>query len=217
VAIAGTRSRSFGSQTEDFGTDCSKHWPRFKTADYAAIVPPSPLTIVQHWTTQQCVEPALAGRQIVEDEPACFACGYEVGWKSWNKTRLERAHIIAHSIGGSDNDPNNFLLLCRKCHAAAPMTNMREPLLEWVANRPSFLSTLVRDMEAAFTAYGVTKEQLEEVIAKDPAFKADPNAFLTSIADRYQADFHSHGHFHETAFACLAMHVRSALVMERAA
>ena len=52
-------------------------------------------------------------------EPACQGCN---GWSedspdpsNWERTALEKAHIVGWAMGGS-NDPSNFLLLCRHCH-----------------------------------------------------------------------------------------------------
>ena len=80
-------------------------------------------------------------------EPSCFGCGiFDNGWdynpdskkrdtwqKCWESTKgkLERAHIIPHSLDGS-NDVSNYVLLCKKCHSSAPNVKDREYFLSWV-------------------------------------------------------------------------------------
>lgn len=80
------------------------------------------------------------------DSPSCFACHYcAEGWSKpksfenrWERARLDRAHIIAHGIGGSDR-ATNLVLLCRPCHDAAPMLNDEQKLFAWMLRRPKCL------------------------------------------------------------------------------
>jgi ribosomal protein L37E len=55
-----------------------------------------------------------------EAHERCWRCGY--------KSSLERCHIIPHSIGGSAS-PDNFVLLCRRCHREAP--NVKDSSFMW--------------------------------------------------------------------------------------
>lgn len=56
-----------------------------------------------------------------EAHELCWRCGY--------KSKLERCHIIPHSLGGSE-EPANLVLLCRRCHREAP--NINDPNFMWI-------------------------------------------------------------------------------------
>jgi len=99
--------------------------------------------------------------------PQCFACKYWGDPKDpetddleqlWNSSRLERAHIIADSLGGRADQAKNFLLLCRRCHRDAPMTNRRNAMLEWVRHRQTFWQWFYQTVIRAFHDYGITPE-----------------------------------------------------------
>jgi 5-methylcytosine-specific restriction endonuclease McrA len=102
--------------------------------------PPSKAAIVEAWKDW------LRWEGISLENPCCFACGRPMSsdykgddvMKRWENTRLEKAHIVAHSLGGS-NEPNNFFLLCVECHANAPTTMYRENFMQWVTAQ-NFLS-----------------------------------------------------------------------------
>jgi hypothetical protein len=136
---------------------------------------PSRFLIAMHWAKREF-------RFVIDSgEPACFACGYyEEHWdrpddvkQRWNGAQLERAHILAESIGGSP-DVENFLLLCRQCHRDAPMTNTPNLLLNWARNRESWLSRSARECSLAIKRIGIAEEDLQNIrwheISKD--FKA---------------------------------------------
>lgn len=104
-------------------------------------------------------------------EPSCFACGYwDEKWDRpikpedrWNRAKLERAHIVARSIGGEDV-PSNYLLLCSRCHVLAPMTNKREWMLRWVETQEGWMNRLVREGVEEFRRLGGTDEDARLVI-----------------------------------------------------
>lgn len=54
----------------------------------------------------------------------CWRCGQE---KKLEK--LQRCHIVADSLGGSD-EPSNFVLLCAKCHQESP--DVDDPKYIWI-------------------------------------------------------------------------------------
>lgn len=97
--------------------------------------------IAQHWHD-------LDSFNIDMDLPCCFACqGGESD--TWSTSRLERAHIIAHAEGGSA-DVGNFVLLCFRCHAEAPMVGTsKSPMIDWINRHES---------NAARIAARITKE-----------------------------------------------------------
>jgi len=129
---------------------------------------PSRFSIATYWAKR---EPKFV---IDLGEPSCFACHYfQEHWdepntmqERWNKARLERAHIVADSIGGSV-DVENFVLLDRQCHREAPMTNSRELFLQWVHNRESWLSRCFRDWTLAFQRAGITEAALSKIDFRD--------------------------------------------------
>lgn len=91
---------------------------------------------------------------VVDDwgEPCCWACGREVNLEKYNgyhaeqaqnnlvkiygyakvKERLQRCHIVSHTLDGSDSDPANYFLLCSKCHRESPDTENPRNFFRWV-------------------------------------------------------------------------------------
>ncbi len=76
--------------------------------------------------------------------PICWSCGRQ--WKgklkkknttwddyvrAWENAPLQRCHIVAKSLGGS-NHPSNFFLMCRECHDLSPNTTSRQMFFRWV-------------------------------------------------------------------------------------
>jgi hypothetical protein len=60
-----------------------------------------------------------------EAETHCWKCGREMS------KNLQRCHIIPASLGGS-NEPDNFVLLCSRCHSLAPNINNPDVMWEWL-------------------------------------------------------------------------------------
>jgi hypothetical protein len=50
----------------------------------------------------------------------CWRCGY--------KSKLEKCHIVPHSLGGKDK-ASNYVLLCSLCHSEGP--NVDDPNIFW--------------------------------------------------------------------------------------
>lgn len=70
----------------------------------------------------------------VELSKTCWACG-----QGFDDGKPERAHIHAHSFGGS-NEPENFFLLCGGCHADQPDGLSRELQVKWLENHEPWYS-----------------------------------------------------------------------------
>ena len=101
-------------------------------------MPPSFLSILKSWNEHSFADIG---------EPACFACGmydhtFDLVDKklteknvevAWSKNHFEKAHIIPHALGGS-NDPPNYVILCKACHSQAPNIKNRRLFIEWVLN-----------------------------------------------------------------------------------
>ena len=94
------------------------------------------------------IQPRYAG--IDWGEPRCMGCGYyenaeyvdvreeednEKDWLNcWDRAcecYLEKCHIVPHSQTGDDS-PDNFILLCSKCHAANPNTSSVKMYQRWL-------------------------------------------------------------------------------------
>lgn len=87
-------------------------------------------------------------------EPACWGCGSACNvwdderydeWLAdenlkpiWNhaavRRRLQKAHILAASLGGEDK-PENLFLLCDQCHRESPDTSSPRMFFMWVYQR----------------------------------------------------------------------------------
>ncbi|WP_189013757.1 HNH endonuclease [Paenibacillus marchantiophytorum] len=50
---------------------------------------------------------------------------------NWDRSPLQRYHIIARQFGGEDI-PDNLFLMCKSCHDRAPNPKSREAFLDWV-------------------------------------------------------------------------------------
>ncbi|MBX3253499.1 MAG: HNH endonuclease [Chitinophagaceae bacterium] len=74
--------------------------------------------IVTYWATK--VDKSTLSIDFSEAHERCWHCGY--------KTKLERCHIVPHSLGRQDA-PENLVLLCRLCHAEGP--NISDPDFFW--------------------------------------------------------------------------------------
>ena len=62
-------------------------------------------------------------------ERRCWRCAYLCESKTTN--RIERCHIIPHSLKGSD-EPCNLVLLCKHCHKEAPNINCKDAMWLWI-------------------------------------------------------------------------------------
>lgn len=62
----------------------------------------------------------------------CAGCSYGAETDDWSG--LEIAHVIPHSVGGSD-DIENLVILCKECHLEAPNTTSVEFFHEWLQER----------------------------------------------------------------------------------
>lgn len=105
-------------------------------------------------------------------EPSCMACGhFAPRWdkirsesERWNKSTLERAHIVAASAGGPDV-PSNYVLLCAKCHAAAPMTHDDSVMFKWCERRTSHTDAQINELRNELVGLGVDLHSLTGLAA----------------------------------------------------
>lgn len=117
---------------------------------------PSKWKIAQHW--DESLRREDFAPYLLLDEPCCFACGwFSERWKqasaqaSWQRARLERAHIIPSSLGGPD-DASNLLLLCKPCHQESPDWVDPAQMARWIATREERPSRELETFLAWFAA-----------------------------------------------------------------
>jgi hypothetical protein len=62
----------------------------------------------------------------------CWNCGCKNSdSRSKKGLLLERCHIIPHALGGR-NTPDNYVLMCKECHASAPNINDKTAMWDWI-------------------------------------------------------------------------------------
>lgn len=71
----------------------------------------------------------------VGDGELCYACGNKP------KYGLTRCRIVPHSLGGS-GETSNIFLMCDECHEENPDTIYSDMFYKYVRNRESFVSKL---------------------------------------------------------------------------
>lgn len=124
-------------------------------------IPPQSIKIVEYWNKQPLIElkDGYWNPMLDVGEPSCQAChcwnpkwdignftdNYEENRplinERWERSGLEKAHIVPHSLGGA-NSPSNFLMLCRSCHFdfdSEIVTTSRKKMLKiytWLKERP---------------------------------------------------------------------------------
>jgi 5-methylcytosine-specific restriction endonuclease McrA len=86
---------------------------------------PSQRAIAEHWFKNGFF--ADHAGSFYHLKPQCMAC--DEPSSRWSQ--LHRCHIIAASIGGSD-EHNNLVLLCSVCHNVSPMTNDPKIFWDWL-------------------------------------------------------------------------------------
>jgi hypothetical protein len=133
---------------------------------------PTIKSIVKYW--QEHPDRAVEFGIEELDYAHCFACGYCSSEKSWRERTdyLERAHIIAHEIGGSST-PDNFVMLCKKCHADAPMCNEPKYMAAFIKSRPKYLNQYFlrykENFAAIFSNYSTEEqEKISNYVESNP-------------------------------------------------
>lgn len=71
--------------------------------------------------------------------------GVKICWCCEKRGYQESCHIIPHSLGGS-GDPENIFLMCSECHRTSPDTPDSSPFFEFVSQRAG----AHHDMEVRF-------------------------------------------------------------------
>jgi hypothetical protein len=130
----------------------------------------SGFSILQFWAGKKDYNDIL---WIVDPgEKTCFKCGFlaeEIGDKEtlrsfWNKsTKLEKAHIVPHSLGGTE-EPRNIIFLCSRCHELCPDTIDYDLNLKWISDHRN---DLVHNIGIPALS-GFTKVELERLSLVHP-------------------------------------------------
>ncbi|NPC50973.1 HNH endonuclease [Corallococcus sp. AB032C] len=123
--------------------------------------------ILEHWKSW------LIARGVDLGEPCCWACRKYWGDKfdvqrtdapwdevvaCWEKTPLQRCHIVPRSLGGSD-EPSNLFLMCAECHDLAPNLHAGDLFMKWVENQ-NHGKRLESQLKAAMDSFGMTGQEL---------------------------------------------------------
>ncbi|MEB7923148.1 HNH endonuclease [Atlantibacter hermannii] len=130
-----------------------------------AVVPrqsaPSKKMIWQYWIDNG-IQRGLDDTRYYNacDFNVCVCCGRE-------SSTLERAHIIPHSLGGS-NDVSNYILLCNKCHTESPDIANESALIEWMNEQPTELESMLRLIQYEIDKYNKeTPMMVNEIIINE--------------------------------------------------
>lgn len=107
--------------------------------------------IVSYWVTK--VDEGDLSIDFSEAHERCWRCGYE--------KKLERCHIVPHSLGGKDI-PSNYVLLCKRCHLDNPNVSDPEIMWDWLkAYQCDFYDTfwILQGISEYQKIYGISFEQ----------------------------------------------------------
>lgn len=124
--------------------------------------------IVDYWSGR--IDESTLSVDWAEARERCWRCGCE--------RKLERCHIIPHSLGGED-EPSNFVLLCKRCHAEAPNLASENVMWDWLqVYKVSFYDTF----------WGVTARKEYEFIYGNNYFD-DITSIMKSVGIEKCDDF----------------------------
>lgn len=107
--------------------------------------------IVSYWETK--VYEGDLSIDFSEAHERCWRCGYQ--------KKLERCHIIPHSLTGKDT-PSNFVLLCKRCHIDNPNVSDPEIMWDWLKSyKCTFYDTFwtLQGMTEYKKIYGISFDQ----------------------------------------------------------
>lgn len=135
---------------------------------------PTNKEIFDYWIDAELIE-----KDKLINEKCCFACQDDA-------YRLEKAHIVAASIGGP-NIPSNLVLLCKRCHIEAPMLSVKEPMIDWMNDRQSYMSYAISQLEGFFNYVKYNKIEIpkdfkELLVARLKELKADSHPLGNSMS-----------------------------------
>lgn len=118
----------------------------------------------------------------------CWNCGdNKLG--SDKKIRLERCHIIPHALDGPDT-PENYVLLCKECHANAPNSKNPKYMWQWIlSNKTQYGLT---DMYKINKALELFKQRTGEDFMIDVLPKLNTDKINDTIINEFK-NINPHG------------------------
>lgn len=87
--------------------------------------------IAEYWMENNNIDETKLNFDWSDALTNCWNCGEYKYSKSQKKTNLQRCHIIPKSLNGADT-PDNYVLLCKKCHADAPNITNQIAMWDWI-------------------------------------------------------------------------------------
>lgn len=122
--------------------------------------------------------------------PFCFGCFKPKS--EWSK--LERAHIIPHMLGGS-NHPSNFVMLCHSCHLDNPNTRSEEVYFQWIKNVKNYRTKKTESVIQALSVFGVSCDMINIL------YNIEGDAFVSSLMQSAKKDCGLHQGLNTNTFA----------------
>jgi hypothetical protein len=115
---------------------------------------------IDYWS--QRVDEGDLGCDWAEADKRCWRCG--------SISKFQRCHIVPHSLGGPDANPN-LIPLCARCHLEQPDVSDPQATWDWIAStRPTFSGTLyyLRDVVPQLVKVcedsGLDKDQVDRAL-----------------------------------------------------
>lgn len=136
---------------------------------------------VKHYAECKAEEEAIPILEFYDDI-CCWACG-SPSWiigseninevddlkKEWNKDRsLQKAHILAESLGGLETADNLFLL-CPTCHAESPDTRESDNFFAWVyykRKNENYMTIMYKELERACEMKNIDIKIVQDYFSK---------------------------------------------------
>jgi 5-methylcytosine-specific restriction endonuclease McrA len=87
--------------------------------------------IAEYWIKNNNIPEENLNFDWADSFTHCWNCGDNKKSSDGKTVRLERCHIIPHSLNGEDT-PSNFVLLCNLCHTLAPNTSNKNDMWDWI-------------------------------------------------------------------------------------
>lgn len=126
--------------------------------------------IVDYWSAR--VAECELSVDFSEAAERCWRCAYQ--------SKLERCHIVPHSLGGEDS-ASNLVLLCKRCHIEAPNINDHQFFWDWLKScKAHFYDTYwtIRGMKEYERIYA---EKIEDVVTR---LQIKPEQFKTFLEEK---------------------------------
>ena len=102
-------------------------------------------------------------REDETDLSVDWSDAHEICWRCGCERKLQKCHIIPHSLGGTD-EPSNLVLLCERCHIDAPNINSKTFMWDWIrSNSTTFYDTFWQQRAEKEYEFIYKKSYLQEL------------------------------------------------------